>query len=105
MSGVHHLYKVVADVRFAHSAQGRAFSVEAERFGADIVRIEGDITDFWFNDLSLRWKDGPAAIAGLTEHGPLFCLERLGWDHRMRVVFRHEHLDERHEPVFSWVIA
>ena len=102
MSDVHRLYKVVADVRFP---MGRAFSLEAERLGVGMVRIEGDITDFWFDDLSLRWKNGPAPIAGLTAHGPLFCLERLAWDHRMRVVFREEHLDEGHEPLFSWVIA
>jgi hypothetical protein len=49
--------------------------------------IRGDITDLWFHDLDLRWKQGPAPIAGLTTHGPLFCLERLAWgkgivDHR-----------------------
>jgi hypothetical protein len=33
----------------------------------------------------------PVAIAGMTLHGPLFCLERLSWDHRMRVVYRAEH--------------
>ncbi len=31
---------------------------------------------------------GPAAIAGLTAHGALFCLERLGWDVGMRVATR-----------------
>jgi hypothetical protein len=85
---VHPVYKVVSDVRFA---QGAAFGREAERLGADLIRISGDITDFWFGDLSLRWKDRPVAIAGLTAHGPIFCLERLAWNHGMRVVFRGEH--------------
>jgi hypothetical protein len=31
------------------------------------------------------------AIAGLTGYGALFCLERLAWDQRLRVVFRAEH--------------
>ena len=79
------LYRVVADVRFA---DGAAFGLLAEHLGYDVVRITGDITDFWFNDLSLRWKAEAVAIAGVTAHGPLFCLERFGWDHGLRVVFR-----------------
>jgi hypothetical protein len=87
-SNVNHLYKVVADVRFS---QALAFALAAEHLGADVVRIDGDITDFWFHDLSLRWQERPVAVGGLTAHGPLFCLERLGWDHGLRVVFRGRH--------------
>ena len=53
--------------------------------------MHGDMTRFWYDDLYHRWQKGPAAIAGLTAHGALFCLERLAWDQRMRVVFRGEH--------------
>ena len=88
MPDVHRIYTVVSDVRFA---PGAAFGLEAERLGARLVRIQGDITDFWFNDLSVRWKESPVPIAGLTAHGPIFCLERLAWDHGLRVVFRGEH--------------
>jgi len=86
---VHPLYSVVSDVRFADSAE---FGLEAERLGVHVVRISGDITGFWFNDLSMRWRDHAVAIAGMTAHGPLFCLERFAWDHGMRVVFRGTHL-------------
>jgi hypothetical protein len=82
------LYKVVYDERFAAS---RAFASEAKSLGATVHGIKGDITDLWFNDLYARWKQSPVAIAGLTAHGPLFCLERLAWDQRMRVVFRADH--------------
>lgn len=82
------LYKVVFDERFAVC---RAFAGEAKRLGAPIHGIKGDITELWYHDLYARWKQGPAAIAGLTAHGALFCLERLAWDQRMRVVFRGEH--------------
>jgi hypothetical protein len=82
------LYKVIFDRRFSSS---REFGAEARRLGLPVHGIEGDITDVWFHDLSIRWKQGPVAIAGLTAHGPLFCLERLAWDHRMRVVFRASH--------------
>jgi hypothetical protein len=82
------LYKVVYDERFAAS---RAFASEAKSLHATVHGIQGDITDLWFNDLYARWRQGPAAIAGLTAHGALFCLERLAWDQQMRVVFRAEH--------------
>jgi len=82
------LYKVVFDERFPAS---RKFGGEAKTLGAAVHGIKGDITDFWFHDLYARWKQGPAAIAGLTAHGPIFCLERIAWDQRMRVVFRADH--------------
>jgi hypothetical protein len=82
------LYKVIFDERFAAS---RAFGSEAKRLGLPVHAIKGDITDLWFNDLYARWKQSPAAIAGLTAHGAIFCLERLAWDQRMRVVFRADH--------------
>jgi hypothetical protein len=82
------LYKVVFDERFADSVR---FGVEMKRLGVPTHAIQGDITDFWLHDLDPRWKKAPVAIAGLTAHGPLFCLERLSWDHRMRVVFSAEH--------------
>lgn len=82
------LYKVVFDERFSSS---RAFAEEAERLGVSVHGIKGDMTDLWYHDLYGRWKKGPVAIAGLTAHGPIFCLERLAWDQRMRVVFRADH--------------
>src|ERR1700734_544125 len=83
-----HLYKVISDERHASS---RAFASEVKRLGAPLQGIKGDITDFWFNELDARWKKEPVAVAGLTEHGPLFCLERLSWDHGMRVAYRADH--------------
>jgi hypothetical protein len=82
------LYKVIFDERHASS---RAFAAEVTRLGASVHPIKGDITDLWFRDLDARWKRQPVAIAGLTEHGALFCLERLSWDHGMRVVYRADH--------------
>jgi hypothetical protein len=82
------LYKVIFDNRFPASVE---FGEQAKRLGAAAHGIKGDITDVWFNDLYHRWKESPVAIAGLTAHGPIFCLERLAWDHRMRVVFRADH--------------
>jgi len=82
------LYKMVFDERFGSS---RAFAQQAQRLGVPIHGIKGDMTDLWYHDLYARWKQGPAAIAGMTAHGAIFCLERLGWDQRMRVIFRADH--------------
>jgi hypothetical protein len=82
-------YKVVYDTRFA---AGVAFARRAAAVGLAVEAMGGDVTRFWYDDLYHRWQRGPAAIAGMTAHGALFCLERLAWDQRMRVVFRGEHV-------------
>lgn len=87
-AGVVPIYKVLYDLRFAASV---AFARRAEARGVTTHAIEGDMTRFWYDDLYHRWLREPAAIAGLTAHGPLFCLERLAWDQGLRVVFQAEH--------------
>jgi len=82
------LYKVVYDTRFAASVE---FARRAAAAGAAVHGMSGDVTPFWYDDLYHRWRESPVAIAGLTTHGALFCLEQLAWDHRMRVLFRAEH--------------
>jgi hypothetical protein len=96
-------YKVIFDERFPSSV---AFGQEWKARGAAVHAIRGDITDLWFHDLDLQWKKQPVAIAGLTAHGPLFCLERLAWDHGMRVTSRVEQ-KERYDgdALISWVIS
>ena len=96
-------YKVIFDERFPASV---AFGEEWKARGAPVHAIRGDITDLWFHDLDLQWKQRPVPIAGLTAHGPLFCLERLAWDHGMRVVSRVEQKAMHDgDPLISWVIA
>jgi len=97
-------YKAVFDERFADSV---AFADQMRRRGVALQAIRGDITDFWYRDLYAEWRKAPAAIAGLTQHGPLFCLEQLARDYRMRVVFREERPASAagQDPLFSWVIA
>jgi len=82
------LYKVIFDERFPASV---AFGAQVRSLGLPTHPIQGDITDLWFHDLDAQWKKKPAAVAGLTAQGALFCLERLAWDHGMRVVFRGNH--------------
>jgi hypothetical protein len=94
---------VIFDKRFPASV---AFGEKWKAGGAPVHGIRGDITDLWFHDLDAQWKKQPVAIAGLTAHGPLFCLERLAWDHGMRVVSRVEQgsRDQDCEPLIAWVI-
>lgn len=82
------LYKAVYDTRFAAS---RAFGERMGSRGIDTVAMTGDMTALWFDTFRPQWQKGAAPIAGLTARGPLFCLERLAWDHGMRVIFRAEH--------------
>jgi hypothetical protein len=85
-------YKVVFDARFPAC---RIFAGEARSLGLPIHAIRGDVTDLWFNDLDARWKKRPAAIAGITQKGALFCLDLLGADQRMRLMFLGEHVQHR----------
>jgi hypothetical protein len=79
---------VVFDSRHAES---RDFGARAGRLGVPLRAIAGDITDLWQQELRLRLKAGSLVIGGLTERPALFLLERLAWDHRLRVVFEVEH--------------
>jgi hypothetical protein len=97
------LYTLLCDERFAESV---AFAEEMSRRGTLVTRFRGDITDFWYRDLSQRWKADPVAIAGVTTHGPLFCLERWGWDHGLRIAERQDlPVAGEHETLIRWVIA
>ena len=93
------LYKAIYDASYV---AGLTFAAQMQRRGVAVHAIERDITDVWFNDLALRWRESPVAIAGLTAPEALFCLEQLAWDQRMRVVVRGTHAQR---PLISWVIA
>lgn len=81
-------YKVVFDSRYEDSQK---FADQMSKQGVPVHGITGDITPFWFKELDAIWKKEPVAIAGMTAHGPLFCLERLAWEKGMRVVYRAHH--------------
>jgi hypothetical protein len=78
-------YRTIYDERFE---AGKQFALEAHARGWPTRAIRGDVTYVWFHDLAVRWRQGPAAIAGLTTHESLFVLERLAWDAGMRVIER-----------------
>lgn len=96
------LYKVLVDRRFAPA---RAFGREAEWRGETVHAFNGDVTNIWYHDLYHRWREGRAAIAGLTTYSALFCLQELARDARMRVIHRAEHRYSNNETLYSWLIA
>ena len=93
------IHRAIYDDRFD---AGRAFAAQARQRGWTTRAIRGDVTDLWYHELSVRWRQGPAPIAGLTAKNSLFCLERLAWDAGMRVVSRAE--DPKSQLV-AWLIA
>ena len=86
------LLAVVYDARFAESV---AFARHSEALGLRTHAIEGDMTRLWYDEVYHRWRERPAALAGLTAHGPMFCFAELARDVRMRLVFRAEHRPTR----------
>ena len=87
-------HAVLFDRRYADSI---AFGEAARRMGQTTHAISGDVTAYWYEHLDPLWRKGPVAIAGLTEPGPLFVLERLAWEKGLRVAVKAEHkLDSSH---------
>lgn len=84
-SGVAAYYKAIFDERFGHA---RAFAGAAAQRGIETASIRGDITRLFFDDLDLRWKQGPVRLAGYTTEASLFCLDLLARDRCMRVSYR-----------------
>ena len=83
------LHKAVFDDRYA---EGRAFASSIGRLGVPLHALDnGDVTNLWYGELDPLWRRRPAAIAGLTQFGPLFVLERMAAERRMRVALRIEH--------------
>lgn len=78
------LHAVVFDERFEQAVR---FGGEASRLGLRSRSIRGDVTDLWFNELHPLWKRAACPVAGVTAYAALFCLERLGWNHGLRVVY------------------
>jgi hypothetical protein len=75
-------YKAVFDERFEDAC---VFATEAIAREIRPAAIRGDITSLFFNDLELRWKQGPVWLTGLTTSASLFCLDLLARDRGMRL--------------------
>ena len=83
------IHKAIFDDRYAES---QVFAETLGRFSVPLCAIEnGDITSLWYDELDLLWREKPAAIAGSTQFGPLFALERLANERGMRIALCAEH--------------
>lgn len=78
---------IVADKRFAAA---RAFAAEAA-WSTPIAWIDGDVSDLWYRTLDPMWRRAPVSIAGMTEYGAFFYIERLAWDRGLRTTRKTEH--------------
>ena len=79
---------ILYDRRFAASC---AFGAEMMRRGGPVRPIDGDVTAVWCDELAPRWARGEGVVAAMTTGRTLLCLERLAWDHRLRVTTRVPH--------------
>jgi len=82
------LQRFVFDKRFAEAVETAR---HAAHLGIHLAEISGDVTPLWYDDLDLRWKRAPMALAGVTTQDGLFVLETLAADRGMRVAYRGEH--------------
>jgi hypothetical protein len=64
----------------------RAFGRGARAHGLPVHASRGDWSQLWFTDLDREWRVRPAAIAGVTYHGPLFTFEQLTRSRGMRPI-------------------
>jgi hypothetical protein len=83
------LSRVIYDDRYA---EGRRFAEVVAAHGLPTRALDdGDITRFWYQELETLWKGEAVAIAGFTQFGPMFVVERLALERGMHLVLRVEH--------------
>ena len=82
------LERFIFDVRFAESG---AIAEHVERRGVALSPVADDLMTLWYDDLDLKWRNAPMALAGVTLEDALFVLETFALDRGMHVVYRGEH--------------
>jgi hypothetical protein len=88
-AGLGRLSRAIYDDRYA---EGRRFAEVVAGHGVRTRALDaGDITRFWYDELDALWKREPVALAGFTQFGPMFVVERLALERGMRLALRVEH--------------
>ncbi|RPI61247.1 MAG: hypothetical protein EHM50_05975 [Lysobacterales bacterium] len=83
------LRRAIYDDRYV---EGRRFAEIVSAHGVPTRSLDdGDITRFWYDELEVLWKREPVAVAGFTQFGPMFVVERLALERGLNVVLRVEH--------------
>lgn len=79
--------------KYFHDANldfGRRFSTELARNGVASSGVVDNWTNVWSREIDPVWRKQPVAIAGVTQHGPMFMLTQLAQRHGMRLVYQAE---------------
>ncbi len=87
-SGSLSLERFVFDVRFAEAG---AMAEHMKRLGVRLSPVADDLMTLWYDDLDLKWRKAPMALAGATLEDALFVLETFALDRGMHLVYRGEH--------------
>ena len=82
------LERFVFDVRFAEAG---AIAKHVAHLGVALSPVADDLMTLWYDDLDLKWRKAPMALAGVTLEDALFVLETFALDRGMHVVYRGEH--------------
>ena len=82
------LERFVFDVRFAESG---AIAEHVGHRGVALSPVADDLMTLWYDDLDLKWRKAPMALAGVTLEDALFVLETFALDRGMHVVYRGQH--------------
>ena len=81
--------RAIYDDRYA---EGRRFAEVVAAQGVPTRALDdGDITRFWYDELETLWQREAVAIAGFTQYGPMFVVERLALERGLELVLRVEH--------------
>jgi hypothetical protein len=80
------LERFVFDVRFEECG-----AIADGIRGVPLAPIADDLMTLWYDELDLKWRKAPMALAGVTLVETLFVLETFALDRGMHVVYRGEH--------------
>ena len=86
-------HRAVYDERFRECL---GFAAQLHSAGVRTSAIRGDVGKLWYHDLRVHLRENRLPVAGLTDRAALFCLEELARDVGMRVIFRADHIMDRH---------
>lgn len=90
-------HAVLYDGRFL---EGQQYGAESARHGSVVHDVGGNATNFWYGNLRHRWKEGAAAVAGLTTFSTFFSLKLMADPMQIRTTYLgYHHLGKgaRHE--------
>lgn len=72
-------------------AEGRRFAAVLGAQGVASRALDGgDVTSF-YHELDALWRRTPVAVAGCTQFGPMFVVERFALERGLRLAMRVEH--------------